>query len=107
LTAHYCLTEGDTVFTLKSRVPLSDSDRAALFGFMKDSLRIEEKRGRKRKRTIEDVRVALLAAPKSSIRRLALDLGITRETVRRIIKADGKTLSQLQREARDARGETQ
>jgi hypothetical protein len=107
LTAHYCITEGDTIFTMKSRVPLSKRDQAALFGFMKDSLRLTETRGRKRKKIIEDVRAALQASPKASIRRLALDLGVTRETVRQLIKAGGKTLSQLQREAREKRDEAE
>jgi hypothetical protein len=106
LTAHYCLTEGDTIFTQKSRVPLDERERAALFGFMKDLLRHTETRGRKRKHTIDDIRAALRRTPKASISRLALDLGVTRETVRHIIKAGGKTLSQLQRETREARDTT-
>jgi hypothetical protein len=74
---------------------------------MKDSLRHTETRGRKRKCTIEDIRTALRRLPKASTRRLALELGVFRETVRQIIKADGKTLTQLQREAREARGVTE
>src|SRR5262245_39476437 len=58
LTAHYCVTEGDKVFTIKSRIPLTARDRAALFSFMKDSLRLEEKRGRKRSLTLDDIRRA-------------------------------------------------
>jgi hypothetical protein len=103
LTAHYCLTEGTTTFTLKSRVPVNERERAVLFGFMKDSLRITETRGRKRKKTIEDIRAALKRMPKATIRRLALDLGVTRDTVRHIIKDGQTTLSQLQRDARKAR----
>lgn len=103
MTAHYCLTEGTTTFTLKSRVPVNERERAVLFGFMKDSLRITETRGRKRKKTIEDIRAALKRMPKATIRRLALDLGVTRDTVRHIIKDGQTTLSQLQRDARKAR----
>jgi hypothetical protein len=86
LSAHHCVTEGDLIFTIKSRVPLTEGERAALFGFMKDSLRLTETRGRKRKHNIEDIRAVLRRLPKASIRRLALELGVTRETVRQIIR---------------------
>src|SRR5262245_58613185 len=100
LTSHYCLTEGDTVFTLKSRVPLNNHDRDALFGFMKDSLRMTETRGRKQKASIAAIRAVLKRLPKASIRRIAMELEVDHETVRRLIKADGKTLEELRAEAR-------
>lgn|SRR5262245_4326282 len=104
LIAHHCVTEGDLVFTVKSRVPMNKWDRDALFGFMKDSLRLTETRGRKRKKTIEDVRAVLKRMPKASISRIALDLGVERATVRDLIKADGKTLGQLRRDVRENHG---
>ncbi|HEX5084214.1 MAG TPA: hypothetical protein VFY40_19380 [Blastocatellia bacterium] len=95
LTAHYCLTEGDTVFTLKSRVPLTERDRDALFGFMKDSLRIEERRGRKPALNIQDIAAYARQERTASLRRIALHFGVDLATVRRTMRAAGKTLKEL------------
>lgn len=98
LTAHYCITEGDTIFTLKSRVPLSASDRAALFGFMKDSLRHTETRGRKRSVTLDDIRRAWKRFPKNtSLKRFAFDLGVDEATVKRVFHDNGMTFTEFRR----------
>lgn len=106
LIAHFCLEKRDLIFTLKSRMPRTGSDRDSLFRFMKDVLRAEETRGRKRKHSIDDVRAVLRRVPKASIRRIALELDTSREAVRRLIEADGGTLSQLQREVKESRDYT-
>jgi len=103
MTYHYCLVEGDMRYTLKGRVPLDELERASLFGFMKDSFRIEETRGRRRKLTVEDLRAILQRAPRTSVRKLALELKVSRDTVRQIIRDAGLTLTQLQRDAAEAR----
>jgi len=95
LTAHYCLTEGDTIFTLKSRVPLDERERAALFGFMKDSLRHTEKRGRKGAIEIQDIADYAKQEKTASIRRIAAHFNVDPATIRRTIRASGKTLREL------------
>jgi len=95
LTAHYCHIEGDTVFTLKSRVPLNYSDRAALFGFMKDSFRIAETRGRKATVDIQDIANYTRRERSASIRRIAVHFGVDPATIRRVMRTAGKTLREL------------
>lgn len=95
MTVHYCITEGDTIFTLKSRVPLSDSDRAALFGFMKDSLRIGETRGRKAAVGIQEIADYARREKTASIRKIAAHFNVDPATIRRTMRTAGKTLREL------------
>ena len=95
MTAHYCVTEGDTTFTIKSRVPPTERDRDALIGFMKDSLRLSETRGRKAAVGIQEIADYARREKTASIRRIAAHFNVDPATIRRTMRTAGKTLREL------------